>query len=160
LSRKQGNVWLAVAGVVESPEGKWLVVKKKYGGLKGKWSFPAGFVEPNETLDEAIIREVQEETGIRCQVKGIIGIRSGVIKGEISDNMVIFALKPLNDEIVIQENELYEAKFLHQFELEKDEDSSLLIRTFIQMGKAEIKKMHDDLDPGEHFGYTSYKLFY
>jgi 8-oxo-dGTP diphosphatase len=151
---------LAVAGVVESPEGKWLVVKKKYGGLKGKWSFPAGFVEPNETLDEAIIREVQEETGIRCQVKGIIGIRSGVIKGEISDNMVIFALKPLNDEIVIQENELYEAKFLHQFELEKDEDSSLLIRTFIQMGKAEIKKMHDDLDPGEHFGYTSYKLFY
>jgi 8-oxo-dGTP diphosphatase len=151
---------LAVAGVVESLEGKWLVVKKKYGGLKGKWSFPAGFVEPNETLDEAIIREVQEETGIRCQVKGIIGIRSGVIKGEISDNMVIFALKPLNDEIVIQENELYEAKFLHQFELEKDEDSSLLIRTFIQMGKAEIKKMHDDLDPGEHFGYTSYKLFY
>jgi 8-oxo-dGTP diphosphatase len=151
---------LAVAGVVESPEGKWLVVKKKYGGLKGKWSFPAGFVEPNETLDEAIIREVQEETGIRCQVKGIIGIRSGVIKGEISDNMVIFALKPLNDEIVIQENELYEAKFLHQFELEKDEDSSLLIRKFIQMGKAEIKKMHDDLDPGEHFGYSSYKLFY
>jgi ADP-ribose pyrophosphatase YjhB (NUDIX family) len=151
---------LAVAGVVESPDGKWLVVKKKYGGLKGKWSFPAGFVEPNETLDEAIIREVQEETGIQCQVKGIIGIRSGVIKGEISDNMVIFALKPLNDEIVIQENELYEAKFLHQFELEKDEDSSLLIRTFIQMGKAEIKKMHDDLDPGEHFGYTSYKLFY
>jgi 8-oxo-dGTP diphosphatase len=160
LSRKRGNVWLAVAGVVESTDGKWLVVKKKYGGLKGKWSFPAGFVEPNETLDEAIIREVKEETGIHCQVKGIIGIRSGVIKGEISDNMVIFALKALNHEIVIQDHELYEAKFLHQFELEKDEDSSLLIRTFIQMGKAEIKKMYDDLDPGEQFGYTSYKLFF
>ena len=68
---KRGKVWLAVSGLVKSTEGQWLVVKKRYGGLKGKWSLPAGFVDEGETADEAVIREVKEETGIDCTVKGI-----------------------------------------------------------------------------------------
>lgn len=75
VEHKRGKVWLAVSGLVISPEGNWLVVKKKYGGLKGKWSLPAGFVEPGETADEAAVREVEEETGIKCTVKGMLGSR-------------------------------------------------------------------------------------
>ena len=55
---KRGNVWLAAAGLVVNSEGQWLVVRKTYGGLKGKWSIPAGFVDGNETADDAAIREV------------------------------------------------------------------------------------------------------
>lgn len=87
---KRGKVWLAVAGLVINKKGKWLVVKKKYSGLKGMWSLPAGFVNPGETVDEAAIRETKEETGIRTVSKGIIGVRSGVIQNDISDNMMIF----------------------------------------------------------------------
>ncbi len=56
------------------------------------WSIPAGFVEGDETADQAAIREVKEETGIDCRVEGMIGFRTGVLKGEISDNMGIFLL--------------------------------------------------------------------
>ncbi len=91
---KRGKVWLAVSGLVATKDGRWLFVKKKYSGLKGKWSLPAGFVNEGETVDEAVKREVLEETGIVAHVKGIIGVRSGVIRNEISDNMIIFLLEP------------------------------------------------------------------
>jgi 8-oxo-dGTP pyrophosphatase MutT (NUDIX family) len=35
--------------------------RRAYPGL---WSFPGGHVEPNESLDAALVREVQEETGV------------------------------------------------------------------------------------------------
>ena len=85
---KRGNVWLAAAGLLIDEQGRWLVVKKKYGGLKGMWSLPAGFVDGGETLEQAAQREVKEETGLDTQTAGIIGISTGVIKDKISDNMI------------------------------------------------------------------------
>lgn len=96
MKKKRGHVWLAAAGIVLNDAGEWLVVKKKYGGLQGQWSLPAGFVQRGETADEAVIREVEEETGIQAEVIGLIGLRTGVIDDEISDNMMIFLLKALS----------------------------------------------------------------
>lgn len=41
-----------------------LLIKQKYGVLKNKWALVGGFVKDNETLFEAVNRELQEETGI------------------------------------------------------------------------------------------------
>jgi ADP-ribose pyrophosphatase YjhB (NUDIX family) len=157
---KRGKVWLAVAGVVKSKDGKWLVVKKRYGGLKGKWSLPAGFVEMGETADDAVIREVMEETGIQCQVKGLIGLRTGVIKGEISDNLLHFLLEPLNEtEVIHQENELYEARFMAPEALLLESDASIVLQYLIKNDVTFSKPGINDLNPGNQFGYTAYKLF-
>ena len=157
---KRGKVWLAVAGVVKSKDGKWLVVKKRYGGLKGQWSLPAGFVEMGETADEAVIREVLEETGIHCQVKGLIGLRTGVIKGEISDNLLHFLLEPQNDDKVIhQDNELFEARFMAPEELLREKEASIILQYLIRKDVSFSKEGIDDLNPGDQFGYTTYKLF-
>lgn len=48
--------------------------EKAYSGLKGRWSLPAGFVNAGETVDEAVIREIKEETGIDCSVSGLIDL--------------------------------------------------------------------------------------
>lgn len=158
-SHKRGHVWLAVSGLVKDKDGNWLVVKKRYGGLKGQWSLPAGFVEAGETADEAIIREVREETGIECKVEGLIGLRTGVLNDEISDNMLIFSLAPCkNQSIFHQDTELYEAQFMSPEELKKEKDASILLH-YIMGLNASIKPGKDDLNPGDHFGYTAYKIF-
>jgi 8-oxo-dGTP pyrophosphatase MutT (NUDIX family) len=158
---KRGKVWLAVAGVVKSKDGQWLVVKKRYGGLKGQWSLPAGFVEMGETADEAVIREVREETGIQCQVKGFIGLRTGVFKGEISDNLLHFLLEPIDDgKVIHQENELFEARFMAPEELLLEKDSSIVLQYLIRNNVSFSKPGISDLNPGDQFEYTAYKLFF
>ncbi|WP_078379191.1 NUDIX domain-containing protein [Sutcliffiella halmapala] len=157
---KRGNVWLGVAGVVISEEGNWLVVKKRYGGLKGKWSFPAGFVDANETVDEAVKREILEETGIEVSVEGIMGVRTGVIKEKISDNMIIFLCKPLHSEVVFQQSELSDAAFKTVEELEQDPDTSLLIHYCMKQAEYSLLKGSSPMNPGDIFGYSSYKLFF
>ena len=157
---KRGKVWLAVAGLVKSKDGQWLVVKKRYGGLKGQWSLPAGFVEMGETADEAVIREVKEETGIQCQVKGFMGLRTGVIKGEISDNLLHFLLEPIEEgEVIHQENELFEARFIAPEELLLEKDASIILQYLIRNDVSDAKPGISDLNPGDQFGYTAYKLF-
>ena len=160
--KKRGNVWLGASGIVMNSKGEWLVVKKTYGGLKGMWSLPAGFVDGNETADNAAIREVKEETGLDCKLEGMVGFRTGVLNGEISDNMAIFLLRPEREDqlLIPQEKEIAEVAWKTLFELKDDPDVSAMIKEIaeraIESGLMEMEQM----DPGEWFGYTSYKLFY
>ncbi|MEH7461968.1 NUDIX hydrolase [Bacillus thuringiensis] len=156
---KRGKVWLAVSGLVVTSDGRWLVVKKKYGGLKGKWSLPAGFVNEGETIDQAVQREVLEETGIATSVNGIVSVRSGVIQGEISDNMIIFLLEPKGEEIVIQERELSEGAFLFPKDIIHDESASVLIQYLLEAMPFPLLQMDGTLNPGDQFGYTVYNVF-
>ncbi|WP_338750925.1 NUDIX hydrolase [Bacillus sp. FJAT-52991] len=159
---KRGSVWLGAAGLVIDAAGRWLVVKKNYSGLKGQWSLPAGFVDRGETADEAAVREVKEETGIDCDVCGVVGIRTGVIKEEISDNLMIFLLmlKEEGQPLIIEEKELMEAAWLSTEELKNDAHTSTLLRTLVDNFERASLYCKDGVDPGKQFGYTSYKLFF
>jgi len=163
MKQERGKVWLGVAGIVINSEGKWLAVKKTYSGLKGVWSLPAGFVKVGETADEAVVREVKEETGIDCEVTGLIGLRTGVIRQEISDNMAIFYCKPKDEhrQFTIQEREIAEVKWLTVEELVNGGEASVMLR---EMASHEIKhhqlRMREDINPGDVFEYSTYKLFF
>lgn len=162
MKKERGNVWLGVAGVVINKQEQWLVVKKAYSGLKGRWSLPAGFVNEGETVDQAILRELKEETGLDCEIAGLIGFRSGVIREEISDNMAIFhcQLKDEEQRLTIQEEELLEAGWIDPKELINDPMASVLIKEIVNhLGKHHALQMINGINPGEVFGYTSYKLF-
>ncbi|NMH68493.1 NUDIX hydrolase [Bacillus sp. RO3] len=158
---KRGKVWLAVAGLVVDENGKWLVVKKKYSGLKGMWSLPAGFVNAGEAVDEAVKREVKEETGLHTEVKGIIGVRSGVIQQDISDNMMIFLLEnKRNTSIKIEEKELWDVQWRSPDELVQDEKTSVMVHEMIKrLSSQKTLKPLDGINPGDQFAYSDYRLF-
>lgn len=163
MGKDRGKVWFGVGCVILNSEGKWLVVKKKYSGLKGVWSIPAGFVQEGEDAETACIREIKEETGINCEVVGLLGLRTGVIQQEISDNMAIFYCKPKNEQqsIQIQEKELEDVQWLTVEEILSSNQSSVLLKELASRlnTKFVIPKI-DHINPGDHFQYNSFLLFF
>ena len=63
----------AVAAIIFDTEGNILLQKRRDVGL---WGLPSGHVEFGETVEQAIIREVKEETGANAKVKRLIGVYS------------------------------------------------------------------------------------
>ena len=61
-------------GAVIVDGGKVLIVKRKYDPLAGQWSLPGGGVELGETLEDSIVREMLEETGLNIEVGPVIEV--------------------------------------------------------------------------------------
>ncbi|HWI49878.1 MAG TPA: NUDIX hydrolase [Rummeliibacillus sp.] len=161
-SKDRARIWLGVAGLVENECGEWLVVMKRYGGLDGMWSLPAGFVNPGETIDQACHRELQEETGIKASMQGLLGIRTGVLRNDISDNMAIFYLTANTQEqqITVQLDELYEARWMTPQALKEDKRTSMLLLELVDLPLKTRPATIEDIDRDNIFGYTEYKLFF
>lgn len=53
-----------------------LLVKRRQEPSKGMWCLPIGFAELNETIAEAALRELREETGIEGEVVGLLDASS------------------------------------------------------------------------------------
>ena len=68
-----GRVAVGVAAVVFDGKGWVLLGKRADNGL---WGLPSGHVEPAETVEEAAIREVREETGLEVEVERLVGVYS------------------------------------------------------------------------------------
>ena len=62
-----------------------LLAKRAFSPAKGEWGLPGGFMELNETLNEAAMRELKEETNLDGKVKNILSTCShyGSIFGDI-----------------------------------------------------------------------------
>ena len=72
-------------------DGKLLMVRRasRYG--RGNWQIPGGFIERDETLEQAVVREVEEESGIVASVRGVLGLRSRV--DEYNSTYIVFLLE-------------------------------------------------------------------
>lgn len=54
----------SAAALIEDASGRLLVVKRKNEPRKGAYGLPGGFADPNETLEQTLIREVKEEVNL------------------------------------------------------------------------------------------------
>ncbi|MFV0552020.1 MAG: (deoxy)nucleoside triphosphate pyrophosphohydrolase [Anaerorhabdus sp.] len=57
-----------VAAIIEKDD-KFLIAKRLKGEFKDLWEFPGGKVEPGESCERALIREIQEELNIHIEIQ-------------------------------------------------------------------------------------------
>ncbi|MPZ82864.1 MAG: NUDIX domain-containing protein [Actinophytocola sp.] len=62
-----------VGAIVHDAAGLLLLIKRGSEPGRGRWSLPGGRVEPGETDSEAVVRELQEETGLDVRPGELIG---------------------------------------------------------------------------------------
>ncbi|NQU21118.1 MAG: NUDIX domain-containing protein [Candidatus Nealsonbacteria bacterium] len=67
-----GNPKPCVAVVIRRG-GQILLGRRGVEPAKGKWDFLGGFIEANETAEQAVVREIREETGIEVRVVEYLG---------------------------------------------------------------------------------------
>jgi 8-oxo-dGTP diphosphatase len=60
-------------GAVVVHDGSLLLVRRGHGPAAGQWSVPGGRLEWGETIAEAVVREVGEETGLECVCGEMLG---------------------------------------------------------------------------------------
>lgn len=116
--------FLGVGGVVIHDQ-KVLLVKLLYGRAQGRWLVPGGFVEKGETLREAVIRELKEETSADIEPMGIVGVRSMVRNTDgLTDVYSVFkcTLRSDPDAIFPQPGEIAEVGWFDLDELSKHDD--------------------------------------
>jgi ADP-ribose pyrophosphatase YjhB (NUDIX family) len=57
---------IGVGGAVVR-DGQLLLVRRASRHGHGNWQLPGGFIEPNETIEQAVVREVHEECGVAAK---------------------------------------------------------------------------------------------
>jgi 8-oxo-dGTP diphosphatase len=112
--------YLAVSAAIFR-DGRVLIVRRARSPAHGLYTLPGGGVELGETLEEAVIREVREETALEVEPIELVGFRQAIARdgdGRVERHFVIlpFAAHWISGEVSLNE-ELAEAHWLAPAEL-------------------------------------------
>ncbi|MCS7136529.1 MAG: NUDIX hydrolase [Nitrososphaerota archaeon] len=88
MGKEYPKMPVVAVGALILQDHKILLVKRKNEPGKGRWSIPGGTVELGESLKDAVIREVYEETGLVVEVSELLDIVEVIRKDEVGN--VIF----------------------------------------------------------------------
>lgn len=107
---------IGVGGVVLY-QNKVLLIQRALGSNIGAWAIPGGFVERDEGIGSAVVREVQEEAGVTATFEGLMAIRHSVSQRENSAYF-IFLLHAENETCQPDNFEVSDARFFTLAEIE------------------------------------------
>ena len=111
--------WLIGAGTVVIDSERVLLVRNRFGVTRGRYLLPAGRVRPGEMPDRAAERETLEETGLRVQVTGLLGVRIWAMDSGEHNYFFMFAARLLSPAADLRPNleEIDDARFFTRSEL-------------------------------------------
>jgi 8-oxo-dGTP diphosphatase len=139
---------VSVSGYITNDAGEVLLIRNLH--RSDTMEMPGGQVEEGETLEEAIHREILEETGVTVQLIGITGIYQNISSGVIC---VVFRGHYQSGELRTAEGETTEVTFTN---LTKDIVNHLITRT--HMRTRALDAMEPNYIPYEAFKVRPYEL--
>ncbi|NWF87595.1 NUDIX hydrolase [Candidatus Bathyarchaeota archaeon] len=135
-------------GAIIICNGQILLEKRKNEPGKGKWSIPGGLVDLGESLEQTVIREVKEETGLQVKKPKLIDVVDNIItdrKEEVKYHFVIADyFVNLVGGVLKASSDAQELKWVQIDEAEKY-DLTKTFRTFLKRNKQKLKKLNSCL---------------
>ncbi len=102
---------LGVGGAVVH-DNRLLLVRRASRRGRGNWQVPGGFVEPDETIEQAVIREVAEEAGVIAEVDGVLALRNRYDPDIGNSIYIVLLLHPVSGEPTPDNEEVDRAEYL------------------------------------------------
>jgi 8-oxo-dGTP diphosphatase len=140
---KMGYTGRTATAIIPFATDEILLIKRRTVPFRGYWALPGGRMDPGETVEQTILREVKEETGLDITIVTKIGDyhEQGVQDGVAYDYYpACFLVKVVGGEIRKQESEIEEIKL---FSL-KDVPATLafehaqMIKDYLTMRKTSV----------------------
>jgi ADP-ribose pyrophosphatase YjhB (NUDIX family) len=121
---------LVIVGSLIVKDNKFVLVQESLPSVYGKWNFPGGHLEENESIIQGAVREAKEETGLDIKPTGLIGI----YEHKSRDNNIVWIIlkaEVLRGELQPQEDDILSAKWISfkdfkNMKKEKIRDSDLI----------------------------------
>src|SRR3954471_19189311 len=76
---------VGVGAVIWNDRGEIVLIRRGQEPRLGEWSIPGGRLEWGESIREAIIREVREETALEVEIGGLIDVVDSVTRNEAGE---------------------------------------------------------------------------
>lgn len=111
-----GNPLPVAVCAAKNREGKILIARRNLTPGINKWALPGGFVESNEAPEIACLRELEEETGLKGEIKRLIGVYIQKTR-KYGSLMVIGYEVSVSPKDLSLNNELKDAKFFSKKDL-------------------------------------------
>src|SRR5258708_24967352 len=108
------------AGAVVVHDGRVLLVRNIFGVTKGRYLLPSGRVNAGELPDQAAVRDTFEETSLRVEIEGLIGVRIWIMDDGEHNYFFMFRAKLLSPISELRPNlaEIDDARFFTREEME------------------------------------------
>ena len=148
---------LGVGGAVVR-EGRLLLVRRASRRGRGNWQIPGGFVEQDETIEAAVVREVAEESGVVAEVEGVLGIRNRYDPDNGNSVYVILALRPVSGEPTPDAREVDRAGYFSLAEIDQLEQVPAINREVARRALNPERLLLDPQEVTQPTGIT-YTLF-
>ena len=114
---------VGVGGAVVN-DGRLLLVRRLSRRGRGNWQIPGGFVEHDETMELAVVREVEEEAGVTSTVQGVLGVRNRYDAEGGNSLYIVMLLRPQSGEPNPDMTEVDRAEYFSLAEIEAMEQIS------------------------------------
>ena len=86
-------------GMLIEMDGGIVLIQRRNPPHAGDWTIPSGFVEADESAEEAAIREAEEETGLKVEIVEMMGVNSFPEGPPVSGIMIFYRLKPVGGQL-------------------------------------------------------------
>lgn len=86
-------------GILVETEGGVVLIRRGHAPHQGRWALPSGFIEADESIEDAAIRECKEETGLDVDLIELFGVDS-FPEGPVQSGIIIFyRARPVGGEL-------------------------------------------------------------